>query len=294
MIMLPVEEHIISNQFCEELYASLQDQLKNIASENDNVIQISERSIETTRKAIEELHTHIVQYEFRDFHEEISFFKFVKPKFYSHLIYYLKVLRIESRRPLGSHKTEETYLQRELYRLTDYFDNNLEFYQYYRRGATYLDDKYFVRGQSDNYLSLDEHYISSDARFVTTHDHKVAKILAHELLRIYLNTSIEELQQREVGTKPSTSNKANLQWTGSKASLIELLYALQSTGVFNNSNADVKQVATFLQKTFHIDLGNYYRTFQEIRIRKKNRTQFLDQLRENLIKRMDETDENPR
>lgn len=58
MIMLPVEEHIISNQFCEELYASLQDQLKNIASENDNVIQISERSIETTRKAIEELHTH--------------------------------------------------------------------------------------------------------------------------------------------------------------------------------------------------------------------------------------------
>lgn len=292
--MLPVEEHIISNQFCEELYGSLQDQLKNIASENDNAIQISERSIETTRKALEELQNYILQYNFRDVYEEILFFKFVKPKFYSHLIYYLKVLRIESRRPLGSHKTEETYFQRELHRLTDYFDNNLDFYQYYRRGATYLDDKYFLRGKSDNYLFLNEHYISSDPRFTTTHDHKVAKILAHELLRIYLNTALEELQHRENGTKPATSDKADLQWTSSKAALIELLYALQSSGVFNNSSADIKQVATFLQKAFHIDLGNYYRTFQEIRIRKKNRTQFLDQLRENLIKRMDETDENPR
>ena len=76
--------------------------------------------------------------------------------------------------------------------------------------------------------------------------------------------------------------------------LRELLYALQSAGLFNNSKIDRKQLANQLEHFFNIDLGNYYRVFQEMRIRKINRTTFLDQLKDRLIQRMDEADENPK
>lgn len=39
------------------------------------------------------------------------------------------------------------------------------------------------------------------------------------------------------------------------------------------------------------DLGNFYQTYLELRNRKMNRTKFLDTLREELIRRMDERDE---
>lgn len=78
-------------------------------------------------------------------------------------------------------------------------------------------------------------------------------------------------------------------WTAPKASLVEILYALQSTGVFNNGAADIKQLAMWFERNFRISLGNYYHVFQEIRLRKKNRTSFLDQ-KDKLIKRMDDAD----
>ena len=72
--------------------------------------------------------------------------------------------------------------------------------------------------------------------------------------------------------------------------MIELIYALHSTDAINNGTADIKDIAYFVERIFRIDLGNYYRAFLEIRMRKNGRTKFLDTLKEELIKRMDETD----
>lgn len=83
-------------------------------------------------------------------------------------------------------------------------------------------------------------------------------------------------------------------WTGSKVSLVELLYALQSTVSFNNGSIGIKTLASELQSLFNVDIGNYYRVFQEMRIRKSSRTSFMDQLKDRLVKRMDESDENPK
>ena len=85
----------------------------------------------------------------------------------------------------------------ELDRLKSFFDNNLEFYQYYRTGATYLDDKYFVRGKHDIRLSLDTFFFATNSKFSTSHDYKVSKILANELLRIYLNAELTALERKE-------------------------------------------------------------------------------------------------
>jgi hypothetical protein len=83
----------------------------------------------------------------------------------------------------------------------------------------------------------------------------------------------------------------NHQWTGSKVALIELLYALHTEGVFNHGNADLKEVANIFEAAFNVDLGQYHRTFLEIRARKSERAKFLSSLKEKLLVRMEEADE---
>ena len=79
--------------------------------------------------------------------------------------------------------------------------------------------------------------------------------------------------------------------TGSKVALIELLYALHAEGTFNFGTSDLKDVVEFFEQTLKIDLGQYHRAYLEIRIRKTNRTKFLNTLKETLTKRMDNSDE---
>jgi hypothetical protein len=66
------------------------------------------------------------------------------------------------------------------------------------------------------------------------------------------------------------------------------MYALQVAGVFNRSGTDIRAVAVYFQKTFNIDLGNYYRTIKDIQIRKGSKTHFLDELKYKLTEKLDE------
>lgn len=83
----------------------------------------------------------------------------------------------------------------------------------------------------------------------------MAKLIANELPRIYLNKALEQTEEQSEQSNRFTA-KPVLTSAGSKTALIELLYALQSTGVFNNASADVKQIATYFQETFNVELGN--------------------------------------
>jgi hypothetical protein len=49
-------------------------------------------------------------------------------------------------------------------------------------------------------------------------------------------------------------------------------------------------MTSYVENLFDIDLGDIYRTFIEIRSRKGNRVQCLDDIRRKLIARMDESD----
>lgn len=90
--------------------------------------------------------------------------------------------------------------------------------------------------------------------------------------------------------KEKSTNLPKLNWAGSKTALTELIYALHAQGVFDN--ADIKIIAKTFESIFNIDLGDFYHTFMELKNRKVNRTKFLDSLRDALIKRMDEQEED--
>lgn len=275
------------------LYEELEHRLQSISFDQENILTQAEQCIRATLEVISRLKKFILEYMFKDKQEEIHFFKEIKPQFLSKLIFYNKVLNLETRRPIGSDSTQREYLNNELNKLKHFFDKNIDFYQYCRTGATYLDEKYFLRGTNDIYLGVDNLIFDSDPRFSSSHDLKIAKILSNDLLRIYLNNVLDRMDGKS-SQKQTTNPSSKLTWTLSKTACIELLYALQTVGTFNNGSADVKQIAAYFEEIFNIDLKNYYRTFLEIRMRKTVLTSFLDQLKEKLIQRMDEADENMR
>ena len=66
---------------------------------------------------------------------------------------------------------------------------------------------------------------------------------------------------------------------------------MHSQAVFEGGNIDLKVIAKTFGQTFNIDLGDFYHTYIELKSRKINRTKFLDNLKESLLKKMDEQDE---
>ncbi len=277
--------------FANKLLADLDKQLRSIEEANDSVLKRSKLSFEASKKTIDELKTFTLKYKFKSISEEIKFFKEIKPLFSSKLTYHLMVYNFETRKPNGGREVLKKYLLKELDKLKSYFDYNLDFYKYYRSGANYLDHKYFARDKYDIQLTLDANIFDNDTRFATTHDFKVAKILAHDLLQVYLENELAYLERKETNPEALEFPKTRLTWSDTKTSLIELIYALQAQGAFNNGNADIKEIAAHFEDVFNIELGEYYRSYLEIRGRKTGRTKFLSLLTDRLLKRMDEADE---
>jgi RteC protein len=275
------------------LLSNLNEQLNFIDLEIDDVIKRSEKVIELIVNALNNLKKLILKYNFKSQNEEIHFFKEVKPIIFSKLIYNTSVLNIEKKRPKGTDTTKRKYLLNELDNLNRYFDANLEFYQYYRTGATFLDEKLFLRGKYDIRLSLDTFFFTSDQEFNTSLDYKVSKIIANDLLEIYLKEQLAILERKEMPTtKTQVLPKVKLSWTDNKSALIELLYALHYQGSFNNGGADIKEIANYFEAIFNIDLGDVYRSWYSIRSRKMEPTIFLDSLKTILQKKIEQEETN--
>lgn len=273
------------------LLNNLNEQLNFIDLEIDDQIKKCEQAITVILKSINELKKAATKTNFKSKSEEIQFFKEVKPLFTSKLIYFNLVYRIEMKKPNGGNKILKKYYNNELLKLKAFFDNELEFYQYYRSGNSYLDYKYFLRGKFDIKLALDPYYFETDTTFATSHDFKVATILANDLIELYLENQLLMLENNENSEKSQRKPNVKLTWTGSKVALIELIYALHTEGVFNNGAADLKDIAEYFEHTFEIDLGQYRRVFLEIRARKNDRTKFLTTLNDSLQKRMENSDD---
>ena len=267
-----------------ETYLKLETAIQELEIESDCPIKRIEAVIQLVIQSFSDLKKFVLKNDFKNTEEEIHFFKYQKPIIVSKLIYYNAVYKIETKKPYGE-KQIKKFLNKEFNKLKKFFDSNIDFYKYYRSGNSFLDENFFIRGKHDIRLWLDTFYFEADHRFSTSHDYKVAKILANDLIQVYLEDQLNNKHYKKA------NSKSPLSWTGSKTALTELIYALYAQGVFNNGNTDIKLIAKTFESTFNIDLGDFYHTFMELKARKINRTKFLDILCEALIKKMDEQNE---
>ncbi|WP_162054703.1 RteC domain-containing protein [Pontibacter pamirensis] len=248
-------------------------------------------------KAIRELKELVIGYSFHKEEDEITFFKHIKPRFTSLLLYHSRLALIEFRLPLGSPKDIRKHYENELLLIRLFHEDHAPFYRYMVSGATFLDIKCFVRGNCDfpfyeNVSALPTTAPDTDTRFTTHYDYIVACFQANERLRDYLVKSLMLQKGVKTAENPALPGKGTLRWTGSKVYLVELVYALHVSGQINNGNVGLTEIVQQVEEFFHMDLGNVFRTFQEMRQRKKDsRIKLLDLMKERLLQRMDELDE---
>ena len=80
---------------------------------------------------------------------------------------------------------------------------------------------------------------------------------------------------------------SGLSWAASKTDLIELIYALKVSGSINGGDSQIKQLTDVFGKLFNVDLGNYYKTYADIKNRNKEQTKFLLKLTSNLTEKLE-------
>ena len=267
--------------FSSQLHHRMKEQLEAFALENLDVIARASKSLLTIKSSLSELKTFVHQYHFKDKQEEIEFFKEIKPIYASQYFYHERILSIRIDEPIGNREDLLNFYYRELNHIQDFIKRNPEFHRYCLTNSIHLDDQYFTR-EHNSTLSPE-----ADEKFSTGYDNTLAVLLANQMLRDYLLSTI-----KKVGMEADCGSQPALTWTGPKTALIELIYALQSVEVFNNGKTDIKQIASSLERLFNISLGNYYRGFQELRLRKSGMTNFLDQLKDKFVQRIDELDQN--
>lgn len=91
------------------LLQNLNEQLRFMDLETDNVVHKSEKALEICIESIGKLKKLISKYNFKSQQEEISFFKEVKPQFTSKRIYYNSVYKIETKKPYGGVRIVKKY-----------------------------------------------------------------------------------------------------------------------------------------------------------------------------------------
>ncbi len=276
------------NEFVSNLKKELEIRLQKIETKEADMLKKSLEASHVLGEAFDRLKQFILSYEFQDAAEEILFFKTVKPRLCAYLIYYRTIYNIEMNRPVGSIEAQRKYLNKELEDIQDYTNKRLDFYRYWRSGSTNLDEIYFMRGKTDMELYLESFYYELDPNFSTNYDFKVARILANDMLQIFIRTELETLEN---GRFRMVDNRLqlNIKLNAKKRQIIEILYGLDTVNIFGEIS--LKKITALVEEVFNINLGNISRTFAEMKSR-DDPTPFLNQIRNALLKRMGRKNDN--
>lgn len=254
----------------------LENELEQLHFSEPDIMVRTRKAVKLISRVIAEFREKIRAGGFTDKEEEVHFFKFIKPHINSYLIFFTILADIEEQKLHLSKEDIKEFINKKERMFRHIMREHLDFVKYYRNGQRKLDEIYFVRGANMDFISRFSSYQQSDPEFNTSHDHIAANILAFDLFQRHFNT------ERAVSIAP----KSKLKWTANKLDLVELIYALQASGVINNGKADLKEVALALENTFQIQIGDLYRAFHDISNRKKEQIKFVNKLERELERKI--------
>src|SRR5690554_2504212 len=276
-------------EYCNQIVVNLERKIYSINSQSKSIFEEIEAGVYCCKTSLNLLRDQLLSKKYLSKEEECLFFKKIKPIAIGYIIYFLSLADFETKRPQNSKEKVIRHIQDYIDHYQSYYLEHRSFYHYLERKRTDRDLEYFLRSKGPVQFHPDALPYCMDANFSTSHDYIVAKIFAHKLLIKRLIKELDTLENPQ--SLPIPTFTSELQWTGNKVDLIELIYALHETGTINNGNTDIKVLAKVFQEILNIDLGEYYRTFIEIRSRKLAPTKFIDQMKSCLYRRMSQADE---
>lgn len=282
----------MSNFIYQNALKSIKIKEKNVSLCTDNIIDETYQMIVFLKGLLSELKTHVLEQGFSNAQEEINFFKNIKPKILGKLVYYNKLSRIETTRPVSNGKLYNSYYSNHMKKLKKGFKEHIlssDFYRYYRSGRTDKDDIYFRLGHINFYDGLNSYVFEIDMHFSTYYDYKIACIIANDFLYSYLLSKIEPHNQIDTLSTGLPLENKKVRWTDSKNALIELLYALHISGSISNGRISLKKLSFLFQELFNVQLGDVHHAFHRMKDRVDNRTLFLNHLKKSLEHYMDKS-----
>lgn len=219
--------------------------------------------------------------------DEICFFKQVKPRFYALRIFEQLLYRFTVNQPVGTSDMLRQYYQQELLACVRETQADGYHYQYYKSGATELDNAYFLRSATGGDVPVIE-LNDPVADFSAPLDMTFARFMAYERMQEY----ILSLLSGNLEVIAKSSHKNALRWTGESINLVELAYGIWLTGQLNHGNASISQIVEWLEVKLQVNIGLAFRRWSSIAARKRiSVTKFTDKMREAILKRVDEENE---
>ncbi len=268
----------------------LETELKNIEEITPELLTRYEKSIQSAKLHFREIKYLLSNGSFKTLSEEIQYFKNIQPVVISKIIYYAALYKHESKmQNLCTLKAKKSLCKQELKNIQSYFSDNQYIITYYKSDKCVLDERYFIRNNSDFPFILEECFAMVEKEFSTGYDLIIARFLAYERFSDYIKVELHWLSSDlPIPQMPPTWGlNFPLKWTGSKAELVELLYALVSEGCINDNQCEIIDLAKQFEKIFNVEFGDIYHTFSEIKNR-KNQTLFIDNLKKALLRKMEE------
>lgn len=269
-----------------ELSERFDRELETIKETPSNILEQSTMAIKLCREFLQILKFKVLKDGFETNNEEIKFFKYIKQSPLSSLIYYSEIRSFEMQFPKADIDCQQKHIKKKIQKINKFFLYNMDFEQYIGSNFTHLDTQYFTRDFLEEYHFSSSKFYFQDPDFSTSRDMLLGKIKAYALFIIYLRNRLA----RKNGDHSQYSFNANLKWTASKSALTELVYALHHSKVINNGNVEIKDIAQSMQYLFNFDLSDFYKTYSEIKSRKKSRSKFLDELSNNLLSQIDSSE----
>lgn len=259
-----------------QIVSELENELLKTTEVSENLPEQIEFAIGHCKVALDQMRKLVIKEGFPDQASEIRFFKEVKPRVYSKLLYYQAVFDMESTRQKVDKKNLRRYFHQELKKILKFMKKNRLRVQYYRCGHTHLDEKYFTRKNKEIPLELQDCHSLIDEDFFSWRDHTFSMIMAGEMLIEYITKEIEKTGISKSDPEPYA--KSALTWTDNKIDLCEIIYAFYYAGSVNHGKTTISDLAGAFEKIFNIELKkDIYHSSKEM-IQRADPAKYLSRL----------------
>ncbi|MHB1178811.1 MAG: RteC domain-containing protein [Daejeonella sp.] len=278
-------------ELSSKLLKQLEQELEEIACQSKDPLVKLTLALKPIRQSLQKLKNYLNDHPFTSKEEEIRFFKYIKPDFYCWQIYYTELYTVETEMPRDNAEKQIAYFEQELHYVERFFHQYQFHYQYYRLNASELDSLYFLRGVQVESVLL-PNGPDVDPNFSTSSDYLFSKIKAFEHLKDWIQERLMFLRSNPLVPYQQRTDSGEMIWTGDTINLAEVGIAIFNTGQLNNGTATLSQIFRWLEEKFHVSIGIPSKRYAEIRRRKRlSRTQYLDEMKDSIIRKLDKEDE---
>lgn len=278
----------IMKQLYKNILGFIEKEEKNLSAKRKIELEDAYHMVVFLRHLLTDLKSEVLSTGFENKQEEITFFKSIKPEVLGKLIYYNKIVRIESFRPCSSEMLSRYYTDHIKCLKKEYKKHigNTDFYRYHRSGRTDKDDLFFRRGNINFFDGVNSFIFEADPAFSTFYDYKTARIIAFDLIHNYLLCCLEPERSNPIFDEKVASKKV-FSWTHSKNALIELIYALHVSGSLSHGRGSIKKTGRVFEELFEISLGDIHHAFHQMKFRAGEKASFLLYLKDSLEQYME-------